>query len=116
MVKSYNFQTDTTGNGRTNLACELTAASNPYTSDVSGCEDDVKQKTAEAGAAEEVTNGMPPGVRPGDKEDPFRVYRYIKQTCLVGVWMCIVSTSSVISGWYTESSFFAGPQYSCHII
>ena len=46
---------------------------------------------------EQFHDGLPPGVKPGQKGDPFRVYRYCKQFCLIGVWICIVSYSSSLA-------------------
>ena len=36
-------------------------------------------------------NGLAKGVKPGEKGDPFRAFRFAKQACLIGVWICIVS-------------------------
>ena len=60
-------------------------------------------------AEPEPSKGLPEGVKPGEKGDPFRIYRYAKQFCLIGVWVCIVSMGehvrSTLSRWNKNRGF-----------
>lgn len=90
MGKSYTLDQQSHNQEYTNHGCNLTAVS-----DSTETNSDVITGSDEKDGAIKTDVEVEPSdsveVKPGDKGDPFRTYRYAKQVTLVTVWVCLVS-------------------------
>lgn len=100
---SYAFDNSPPPQGQDNQACELTRVSSQSKDRESTSGYDIKDESTATAEPEMTHNGLPPGVKPGEKGDPFRKFRYIKQLCLIGTWMSIVSCADIIHLFLREN-------------